>query len=115
MRCTSLVIASLVSATVADFTFYCCASSYPTTITKGDLDWALTAKNGRTAEMGIAGGAKYSWIHGTCHFDKRPMVCARVTTTARTTERGGTKLKGSSVISCEDPKYLQGNIWTCPF
>ncbi|KAL0943418.1 uncharacterized protein CTRU02_201304 [Colletotrichum truncatum] len=114
MRYTPLIVASLASAAVADFTFYCCSINDPKGITRGDIDWALTAKNGRIGELGIAGGAKYSWITGSCRVGNNQQPCARVSTSARTTERGGTKLKGG-YLACEDPLYLNNDGWHCPF
>lgn len=56
MRVSTLAAAALVSVASADFTSYCCGNSAP--LTTGDIAWALDPKNGRSTELGIAGGAK---------------------------------------------------------
>ncbi|KAF4422397.1 hypothetical protein CFRS1_v001356 [Colletotrichum fructicola] len=86
MRFSTLAAAALVSVASADFTSYCCGNSQP--LSEGDIAWALDPKNGRSLELGIAGGAKYTYRTGMCTFGgDTPMACGKYTTTARTNER----------------------------
>ncbi|OHF01510.1 hypothetical protein CORC01_03266 [Colletotrichum orchidophilum] len=113
MRFSTLTAAALVSVAYADFTSYCCVDDEP--VSTGDIAWALDPKNGRTAEMGIAGGATYTHEVGMCTFAGHiPMACGKYTTTARTMERAGTQLK-NGFIECDDPLYMESNLWVCPF
>ncbi|KAI8272554.1 hypothetical protein K4K60_012374 [Colletotrichum sp. SAR11_57] len=113
MRFSTLAAAALVSVASADFTSYCCGNSQP--LSEGDIAWALDPKNGRSLELGIAGGAKYTYRTGMCRFGgDTPMACGKYTTTARTNERAGTQLK-NGFLSCDDPLYMKANLWVCPF
>ncbi|KAL0930089.1 uncharacterized protein CTRU02_214909 [Colletotrichum truncatum] len=113
MHFATLILASIISAASADFTSYCCPDRQP--ISAGDIAWALDAKNGRITEMGVAGGASYTHQVGTCTFGgDTKMACGKYTTSARTRERAGTKLKGG-FLECDDVMYMKANLWSCPF
>ncbi|KAK6220138.1 hypothetical protein QIS74_05640 [Colletotrichum tabaci] len=113
MRFFALTAVTLVSIASADFTSYCCHGLRP--LTTGDIAWALDAKNGRTAEMGIAGGAVYSSQVGMCTFNgTQPMACGKYITSARTSDRAGTRLK-NGFLFCDDTSYMKTNHWDCPF
>ncbi|GJC78856.1 hypothetical protein ColLi_01694 [Colletotrichum liriopes] len=113
MRTFTFIVIALASAVAADYTSYCCGDSTP--FTPEDIAWALDSKNGRITEMGVAGGAQYTYQTGWCTFggDQR-MACGKYTTSARTNERAGTKL-AKGFLECDDVLYMKSNLWSCPF